>query len=211
MKIKLHIPDNSDRHVTGKSVYRLYLMLKLHFAGRKDVVKSKWNLKVSDNAYDSRKDKYIFEKLSEKFKLKVITIILIGTFLENPKTWIGDLSIGEIEQMYQRYLTRLKTVEIRFIDDIKSLKYIASLNNKMLKDVFEYNSKTKTSMVFEMLQKRLISFETFIMLDGLFDIINKHDNEPNIVWLSQSSSLKGYKKLFIPNIDDCQLIFDSLS
>lgn len=204
-------PDNGNKYISGKDVYRLYLMLKLHFKGQKDVVKSNWKIKVSDKAYDSRKDKYIFEKLSEKFQLKVITLILIGSLVENPKTWIGDLSIGEIDVEYKRYINRLKMVEHRFIDDVKSIKYLAERSNKTLHDAMIYNSNSKTSLVFELLQKRLISFETFIMLDGLFDIINKHDNDPNIIWLSQSNSLKGYKKLFIPDLDDCQRLFESVS
>ena len=108
-------------------------------------------------------------------------------------------------------MTRLKTVAIRFSDDIKSIKYLAERSGKTLHDAFVYNKNTKKVLVFEMLQKRLISLESFIMLDSIFGIINTHDNEPNIIWMSQSNSLKGYKKLFIPDSDECQEIFDSLS
>lgn len=203
---KLRLPRNNNIKIDGKSVYTLYLQLKNHFNGRRDVIKSDWRMKVSDDTYNKRKDKMFFERLSRKFTLKELCFIFIGNMLSNEAVWIGEISDTDPIQFYKLYISRLKLLKSRFEDDLKNIYYTSKKLNVPLKKIWEYN-ESHISYLFKMLQSNIISYETFLMLDNLFDIINSYDKHDNIVWQSYSNRLNGYKKIFVVDVNYTKATF----
>ncbi|AFL47678.1 DNA helicase loader [Acinetobacter phage ZZ1] len=206
--VKLLLPPNNNIQIDGKSVYNLYLQLKNHFNGRRDVIKSDWRMKVSDSAYAKRKDKFFFEKLSKKFTLKELSLIFISNLVANQDAWIGDISDADAVNFYQTYLARLRQVKSRYDADVRNIYYFAKkVNVNSLNDIFCYNESTQMSYIFKLLQSGIISFETFIMLDSFLNIIEKHDQYDNIIWSNYSVRLKAYRLLFIVDADECREAF----
>lgn len=199
--IKIRMPQNSARYVNGKSVYMLYLMLKQHFNGKYDVIKYNWTMRVSDQAYNKRRDKYFFEKLSDKHMLKELTLIFMSNLVANQEAWIGDISDADALVFYREYIGKLKRIKTQYEDDIKNIYYFSrKVEVQKLSEIFDYNKKVDTSYIFKLLQSNVISFETFILLDSFLDIINKHDSQTNnLVWSNYSVKLNAYKKLL--NVD----------
>lgn len=199
--ITIRMPKNNNRLINGKSVYCLYLAIKQHFNGRYDVVKYNWVMRVSDSAYQKRRDKYFFEKLSDKYTLKELVLIFMSNLVANQDAWIGDISDADALVFYREYIGRLKRIKQVFEDDIKNIYYFSKkVEVKSLQEIFDYNNKANTSYIFKLLQSNVISFETFILLDSFLDIINKHDEQTNdLVWSKYSTKLNAYKKIL--NID----------
>ncbi|ARW58221.1 loader of DNA helicase [Serratia phage X20] len=199
--ITIRMPPNNTRHVNGKSVYMLYLMLKNHFNGRYDVIKYNWTMRISDAAYNKRRDKYFFEKLADKHNLKELTLIFMSNLVANQDAWIGDISDADALVFYREYIGKLKRVKTVFEDDIKNMYYFAKkVETKSLNELFEYNKNVSSSYIFKLLQSNVISFETFILLDSFLNIIDKHDElSTDLVWSNYSVKLKAYKKIL--NID----------
>ncbi|WCZ66310.1 DNA helicase loader [Yersinia phage MHG19] len=207
--IKLRLPQNSNRKVNGKSVYVLYLMLKQHFNGKYDVIKYNWVMRVSDAAYQKRRDKYFFEKLSDKHTLKELTLVFMSNLVANQDAWIGDISDADAMSFYREYIGKLKRVKTVFEDDVKNIFYFSKkVEVKTLNEIFEYNSKVQTSYIFKLLQSNVISFETFILLDSFLDIIDKHDKQAtDLVWSNYSVKLNAYKKLLHVDRDEAKNLF----
>lgn len=215
--MKLRLPENNNRHVTGKSVYQLYLMLKGHFNGKYDVIKYHWRMKVSDAAYNKRRDRYFFEKLADKYTLKELTLIFISNLVANQNAWIGEISDADALVFYRSYIGKLGRIESVYKEDIENLVYFSKKVDKPLREILEYNKNVQTSYIFKMLQSELINFESFIMLDSFLDLINKHDECANdLVWSNYSTKLNAYKKLlvtdketaraqFIETVKNCQI------
>lgn len=215
--INIRMPSNNNRMVNGKSVYALYLAVKNHFNGRYDVVKYNWVMRVSDAAYNKRRDKYFFEKLSDKYTLKELTLIFMSNLVANQDAWIGDISDADALVFYREYIGRLKRIKQVYEDDIKNIYYFSKkVEVNALSEIFEYNKKVGASYIFKLLQSNVISFETFILLDSFLDIINKHDDQTNdLVWSKYSTKLNAYKKilkvdavearkLFIETVKNCK-------
>lgn len=207
--IKIRMPTNNNRMVNGKSVYTLYLAIKQHFNGRYDVVKYNWVMRVSDAAYQKRRDKYFFEKLSDKYTLKELTLIFMSNLVANQDAWIGDISDADALVFYREYIGRLKRIKEQFKDDIKNIYYFSQkVEVKALSEIFEYNNKVQSSYIFKLLQSNVISFETFILLDSFLDIINKHDDQTNdLVWSKYSTKLNAYKKILIIDSAEARKLF----
>ncbi|WBF82923.1 DNA helicase loader [Escherichia phage a48] len=195
------MPAGGERYIDGKSVYKLYLMIKQHMNGKYDVIKYNWCMRVSDAAYQKRRDKYFFQKLSEKYKLKELTLIFISNLVANQDAWIGDISDADALVFYREYIGRLKQVKFKFEEDIRNIYYFSKkVEVSAFKEIFEYNPKVQSSYIFKLLQSNIISFETFILLDSFLNIIDKHDEQTdNLVWNNYSIKLKAYRKIL--NID----------
>lgn len=206
--IKIRMPPNNARYVNGKSVYMLYLMMKNHFAGKYDVIKYHWTMRVSDQAYNKRRDKYFFEKLSEKHMLKELTLIFMSNLVANQDAWIGDISDADAMVFYREYIGRLKRMKTQYEDDIKNIYYFSQKVDETLQGIFNYNNKVDSSYIFKLLQSNVISFETFILLDSFLDIINKHDNSTNnLVWSNYSTKLNAYKKILDVDANEAKRVF----
>ena len=199
--IKLRMPAGGERYIDSKSVYKLYLMIKQHMNGKYDVIKYNWCMRVSDAAYQKRRDKYFFQKLSEKYKLKELALIFISNLVANQDAWIGDISDADALVFYREYIGRLKQIKFKFEEDIRNIYYFSKkVEVSAFKEIFEYNPKVQSSYIFKLLQSNIISFETFILLDSFLNIIDKHDEQTdNLVWNNYSIKLKAYRKIL--NID----------
>ena len=207
--ITIRMPKNNNRLINGKSVYCLYLCIKQHFNGRYDVVKYNWVMRVSDSAYQKRRDKYFFEKLSDKYTLKELVLIFMSNLVANQDAWIGDISDADALVFYREYIGRLKRIKQVFEDDIKNIYYFSKkVEVKSLQEIFDYNNKANTSYIFKLLQSNVISFETFILLDSFLDIINKHDEQTNdLVWSKYSIKLNAYKKILSIDAQEARRMF----
>lgn len=206
--IKIRMPPNNARYVNGKSVFMLYLMMKNHFNGKYDVIKYHWTMRISDQAYNKRRDKYFFEKLSEKHMLKELTLIFMSNLVANQDAWIGDISDADAMVFYREYIGRLKRMKTQYEDDIKNIYYFSQKVGESLSGIFEYNIKGDSSYIFKLLQSNVISFETFILLDSFLNIIDKHDNSTNnLVWSNYSTKLNAYKKILDVDADEAKRVF----
>lgn len=206
--IKIRMPPNNARYVNGKSVFMLYLMMKNHFNGKYDVIKYHWTMRISDQAYNKRRDKYFFEKLSEKHMLKELTLIFMSNLVANQDAWIGDISDADAMVFYREYIGRLKRMKTQYEDDIKNIYYFSQKVGESLSGIFEYNIKGDSSYIFKLLQSNVISFETFILLDSFLNIINKHDDSTNnLVWSNYSTKLNAYKKILDVDANEAKRVF----
>lgn len=195
--IKTRLPPNSNIKVDGKSVYQLYLMLKHQMNGKYDVIKTGWRIKVGDAAYNKRRDKYFFEKLSSKYSLKELCYIFISNLVANQNAWIGEISDADALVFYREYIGKLQRMSTIFVDDVKNIYYFARKKDIPLGKIFEWNTSGNSSYIFKLLQTNIIGFETFLLLDSFLGIINKHNEAANkeLVWSSFETKLQGYKKL----------------
>ena len=206
--IRINMPPDGNRHISGKSVYCLYIMLKNHFQGKYDVVKYNWRMRISDSAFNKRKDKYFFERLSEKYKLKELIYIFISNLVSNQDAWIGEISDADAIDFYRKYLIKLRSINDTFVEDIKNIYYFSKKSNKTLKEIIDYNSSTGTSYLFRLLQSQIITSETFIILDSFLDIINKYDTDmDNIIWNNYSIKFNAYKKILKIDKETAKTLF----
>lgn len=181
----------------------LYLMMKQHMAGKYDIIKYSWNMKVTDAAFNKRRDKYFFDKMSDKFHLKDLTEIFLATFLENSNGWAGDLVSEDAMAAHRELLGRYIRFSEIYREDLKNLVYFSNKVNVPIGKLLEYNEKQQTSPIFKLLQSGLIKTETFLVIDSFLGIIDKIDEKmsADIIWQNWHTKLVNYRKLVVINND----------
>lgn len=201
--IALRYPPRPDRFISAKGAFMLYLMMKQHMAGKYDIIKYSWNMKVTDAAFNKRRDKYFFDKMSDKFHLKDLTEIFLATFLENSNGWAGDLVSEDAMAAHRELLGRYIRFSEIYREDLKNLVYFSNKVNVPIGKLLDYNEKQQTSPIFKLLQSGLIKTETFLVIDSFLGIIDKIDEKmsADIIWQNWHTKLVNYRKLVVINND----------
>lgn len=109
--------------ITGYEAFCLFQALKLHFTtDTYDFFKYNGKSKVSVDAFENRKDKYHYYKLSRRLQNKNdLTVFIVSNFLSNDKLWIGDLLTENSETVYKQRLKVLQSLTYTFQNDCTNL------------------------------------------------------------------------------------------
>ena len=182
--------------VTPFDCYQTYLSLKNHFTKEKyDFFQYGGRTRASVSAFNKRKDKYWFEKLSRQKKDEEVRNYFIANFCSSDspeKIWIGGL-IKEGETEYQNWLKRNQSLTYLFTEQSNEL-----FSERKLEDVFDCSKGHPT-----LLKKYLggkISLETLVIYDRIFEFRQKFDKQlDDPIWSSVSLKLKKYEPFL--NID----------
>ena len=184
-------------------VYTTYLAMKKHFTDAKfDFFRYNGKTRASVTAFNKRKDKYFFERMSRKLSDDEVKMYFIANFVatENPSAvWVG-----EIMQSGERNYNSLSK-------KYQSLTYLFSQECAILFDEYTLPQLFDVSRGHPPIIKRYlggdISIETLTILDIIFDFCAKLDTKVNDpVWETVSFKVKKYRPFININISKCKTI-----
>jgi hypothetical protein len=127
--------------MTGYEAFSLYESLKLHFTKESyDFFKYNGKTKVSVQAFENRKDKYYFYKLSRKYPNKDnLTDFLVANFVTNENAWVAQLLEEESHNIYLSRQKVIQSLSYTFENDCKLIFDDCKLNpNEVLKTDGDY-------------------------------------------------------------------------
>ena len=116
--------------MSGYETFEIYQALKLHFTSDSyDFFKSNGKTNVSVTAFDNRKDKYHFYKLSRKCTNKDDLInFVVANFVEDEKSWVGNLLMEEADINYRKRQKVIQSLSYTFENDCKLILEDCKLN-----------------------------------------------------------------------------------
>lgn len=172
--------------MTPFEVYKTYLALKNHFTKDSyDYFKYGGKVSASVKSFESRRDRFYFEKLS---KQRDPTSFILANFIQDPNIWVGELvSNDKSEQRYRDWLKRTQ-----------SLSYNFGCEMGFLEGNFDDNFRMEDGRHPPLLQRFLsgrISIETLIILIHLTKCFGKWNKalEYDPVWKEVSRKIIKYQ------------------
>ena len=174
----------------GFKAYRYYLAIKLHFTTEKfNVFENRGNVKGTRETFNARNDRYIFEKLANKYETdREIIQFFVANFAYN-----SDTAIYEGKEATDNLLLwnkRKQSITQVFIDDLASiLNYIET--NKTSVFTFE-NDKYPALMQLYMGKK--ITIETLRIIDDIHPFLETWSQQNSVKYMWGSELLR-IKKL----------------
>ena len=196
-------PTEHPIYINSFQSYKLYLILVNAFKKGYDPVKYSWKIRVQQNSFEKRKDNYFFEKIQKGFDIFEQQKIFMVNLLANQDQWIGDMLSQDSIMFYRKYMSRFNDLSILFKEDLQNLILFCKSKGRMFKSLFLIEDN-KEPMIFKLLQNDSIQYETFILLDSYFNIIEMLDESKNFIWDQYSVRIKAYKNLFV--IDKLEVI-----
>lgn len=121
--------------MTGYEAFEIYEALKIHFSKQSyDFFKYNGKTNVSIAAFENRRDKYHFYKLSRKFNNKDDLIaFIVANLVTKGELWVGDLLTEEAEINYRKRQKVIQSLSYTFENDCRSIFESASDPNDIVK------------------------------------------------------------------------------
>ncbi len=180
--------------------YKRYLALKNHFSSKTyDFFKYNGAVRAKRESFETRKDKYFFQKLA---KHKDITNYLVSLFVYgNKDMWIGDMVRNEeSEQLYQKWQRVRQSLSYVFMSDLE--KFNEDLVSSFVVDNGQHPHALR------LLLQNEIHIETFIILNDLLRFVpswNKGIDE-KIIWPEVRQKCKKYHPFVEYDKEKCKKI-----
>ena len=120
--------------ITGYEAFGMYQAIKLHFTTDSyDFMKYGGKSKISVDAFDNRKDKYHFHKLSRRLTTQdELIMFLVANFIHNDTIWVGDLLTEESEAIYRQRQRVIQSMSYIFENDCRKIFDGVSNPNEVL-------------------------------------------------------------------------------
>ena len=150
--------------ITGYETFGLYQALKLHFTTDSyDFFKYGGKSRISVDAFENRRDKYHFYKLSRRLQSKDELIdFIVAQFVQDENAWIGNMLDDESDSIYRQRQKVLQSLSYTFENDCHRI--FDGINNP--NDVLQSESGDYPKLLTMTLQKTT-EIETLCILNGL--------------------------------------------
>jgi len=153
----------------GFDTYKTYLALKQHFSNKSyDFFKYNGKVRASPTSYETRKDKYFFEKASKKYKREEFIDYVVATITRNSDSWIGNILNEKNQINYKKWQKVTEALAYTFREDLGVLYEYEEDFNKVFKMV-----DGQHPVLFRLFLRGKVSLETMVLLD---DLVNYSDS-----------------------------------
>lgn len=188
-----------ENAVTPIDVYKTYLAFKNHFTKKSyNYFKYGGKSKASVQAYNKRKDRYFFERMSRKKSDEEIKDYFLANFVEcdDPdRLWIGEI-ISSGEDNLKSWMKRSQTMSYMFKTEVEVF-----VNKENFQQLFSIKGQSHPEVLKKYLQGAL-SIETMVILDIILGYVNNFDKKlEDPVWETVSLKIKKYKPFLNINVD----------
>ena len=185
--------------MTGYEVYKLYLSVKLHFTSDKyNFFQYQGKSNASRKAYDTRKDRYFFDKLANKYNQEALIDYFVSQFATQQDVWVGDIVKGQGEKTYYSWKKRIQSLEQTFTTEFDNLiSNIEEPYEKNFDTLFQCNSGMHP-IILKSYFKKSIGLETLVILNKVFSYVNDLDKKlTDPIWIATRNKILRYTP-FLP-------------
>jgi hypothetical protein len=154
--------------MTGYEAFSVFQALKLHFTSDTyDFFKYNGKSRISVDAFENRKDKYHFYKLSRRLiDRDELIMFIVANFLHNENIWVGDLLTEESETIYRQRQKVLQSLSYIFENDCRKL--FDGIDNP--NDFLKVNDGEYPILLTRTLQKD-VEIETLCILNSILKFV----------------------------------------
>jgi len=193
--------------MTPYEVYTTYLAMKKHFTDMKyDFFKYNGKTRSSVSAFNKRRDKYFFERMSRKLSDDEIKMYFISNFVatDNPSAvWVGEI-IQSGERNYQNLTKKHQSLTYTFTQECDQL-----LSSMSLDKIFDCTKGHPP--ILKMYLSGEVSVETVTILDLIFNYTKVFDKKlTDPVWETVSMKVQKYKPFINIDIAKCKKIIRNM-
>jgi hypothetical protein len=172
--------------MNGFQAYKMYVALKNHFSSNTyDYFKYGGKTRASLNNYESRKDKYFFEKLARKRDVE--SFILANVVEQGATVWVGDLANEQqAEEYYRAWQKRQQSFTYMFKQDLNNILIPYDANFVVVDG--------QHPPLLKQYIRREVSIETLCVLNSLSNFTKYWSRkiEDKVIWPEIAKKIKKY-------------------
>jgi hypothetical protein len=195
----------------GLNAYKTYLAIKNHFNTNYDYFKYNGKLKVSNDSFLKRRDKFFFAKLERNYKEHELIYFFVANFIDNDNSWSGSLVGSESEKKYLQWRKRIESLKYTFKMECEKIQNEMELKELSFDGFFKARDNDHPYLLRLYLGNH-ISLETFIIIDGLLNFTKQWNNclKDDIIYCTVRDKSNKYKSFLQVDLQAYKKIMKSV-
>ncbi len=184
--------------MNGYDLYCTYQAIKLHFTSESyNFFHYDGKTRVSVDAFQKRRDKFLFHRLARKYRDDEMVPFLVANFVHSDDNWTKSLLEEEAEQTYRDWKRRTDSMTKIYSDDLQK---IATKDN--FNDLFKVEEGQFPKLLVLFMQNE-VTMETMVILNNIFDFIRIWDKKisDDIIYPKISRKIRKYGSFLNVNVD----------
>lgn len=191
--------------MNGYELYTLFSALKLHFTSPTyDFFKYNGKSRVSVDAFERRKDKFLFHKLARQLEEVNATHFIVSVLSLNRKAFVRNLLAPEAKETYRAWKERYDTLYDIFERDMTYIKSEFDRQDLGIPTLFRI-PESGYPLLWTMMNRGEISVETICILNWISGMLNLWDKKFKGDYIYEGNSMLIRKYAPFLDIDEARV------
>ena len=189
--------------MNGYDLYCTYQAIKLHFTSENyNFFHYDGKTRVSIDAFQKRRDKFLFHRLARKYRDDEMVPFLVANFVHSDDNWTKSLLEDEAEETYRDWKRTTDSMSKIYVEDLQKIATKETFN-----DLFKVEDGQFPKLLVTFLQKD-VTIETMVILNNIFDFIRIWDKKisDDIIYPKVSRKVRKYGAFLAVNVDKYKLL-----
>ena len=189
--------------MNGYDLYCTYQAIKLHFTSESyNFFHYDGKTRVSIDAFQKRRDKFLFHRLARKYRDDEMVPFLVANFVHSDDNWTKSLLEDEAEETYRDWKRTTDSMSKIYVEDLQKIATKETFN-----DLFKVEDGQFPKLLVTFLQKD-VTIETMVILNNIFDFIRIWDKKisDDIIYPKVSRKIRKYGAFLAVNVDKYKLL-----
>ena len=189
--------------MNGYDLYCTYQAIKLHFSSEQyNFFHYDGKTRVSIDAFQKRRDKFLFHRLARKYRDEEMVPFLVANFVHSDDNWTKSLLEEEAEETYRNWKRTTDSMSKVYTEDLQKIATKETFN-----DLFKVEDGQFPKLLIAFLQKD-VTIETMVILNNIFDFIRIWDKKisDDIIYPKVSRKIRKYGAFLAVNVDKYKIL-----
>ena len=189
--------------MNGYDLYCTYQAIKLHFSSESyNFFHYDGKTRVSIDAFQKRRDKFLFHRLARKYRDDEMVPFLVANFVHSDDNWTKSLLEDEAEETYRDWKRTTDSMSKIYVEDLQKIATKETFN-----DLFKVEDGQFPKLLVHFLQKD-VTIETMVILNNIFDFIRIWDKKisDDIIYPKVSRKIRKYGAFLNVNVDKYKIL-----
>jgi hypothetical protein len=185
--------------MNGYDLYCIYQAIKLHFTSENyNFFQYDGKTRVSVDAFQKRRDKFLFHRLARKYRDDEMVPFLVANFVHSDDNWTKSLLEDQAEETYRDWKRTTDSMSKVYVEDLQKL----CPDPKEFNNLFKVEDGQFPKLLVAFLQKD-VTIETLVILNNIFNFIQIWDKKisDDIIYPKVSRKVRKYGAFLAVNVD----------
>ena len=189
--------------MNGYDLYCTYQAIKLHFTSENyNFFLYDGKTRVSVDAFQKRRDKFLFHRLSRKYRDDEMVPFLVANFVHSDDNWTKSLLEDEAEETYRDWKRTTDSMSKIYVEDLQKVATKDTFN-----ELFKVEDGQFPKLLVHFMQND-VTIETMVILNNIFDFIRIWDKKisDDFIYPKVSRKIRKYGAFLNVNVDKYKLL-----
>lgn len=190
--------------MNGYDLYCIYQAIKLHFTSESyNFFQYDGKTRVSVDAFQKRRDKFLFHRLARKYRDDEMVPFLVANFVHSDDNWTKSLLEDQAEETYRDWKRTTDSMTKVYLEDLQKI----CPDPKKFNNLFKVEDGQFPKLLVAFLQKD-VTIETLVILNNIFNFIQIWDKKisDDIIYPKVSRKVRKYGAFLAVNVDKYKLL-----